>query len=111
MFLELKYCEENPDTCKNGAKCISLTKDDGNYRCLCREGTSGRNCEYSEIHTVKPAAMKPAIIPLIENTETSTPNNTITEKEETPLNGTTIESTTVFTTTTKKEPVISEKET
>lgn len=61
----MKYCETNPDTCKNGAKCISLTTDEGSYRCLCREGTSGQNCEYSEIHTVKPITAKPpALIPI-----------------------------------------------
>lgn len=48
LFAELNYCEKNPDTCKNGAKCISLTKEDGKYRCLCREGTSGKNCEVSK---------------------------------------------------------------
>lgn len=51
IFLELNYCESNPETCKNGAKCVSLTKDDGNYKCLCREGTWGRNCEQSEFST------------------------------------------------------------
>lgn len=30
---------------------MSLTKDDGNYRCLCREGTYGKNCEFSEYTT------------------------------------------------------------
>lgn len=62
FILELNYCEKNHGVCKNGAKCISLTKEDGNYRCLCREGTYGRNCEDSDIFTVKPV----------------TPNSTIT---------------------------------
>lgn len=43
----MNYCEKNPDTCKNDAKCVSLTKEDGKFRCLCREGTSGKNCEIS----------------------------------------------------------------
>ncbi|KAF7276390.1 hypothetical protein GWI33_010371, partial [Rhynchophorus ferrugineus] len=29
---ELTYCGDNPDACKNGGKCISLTRDDGSYR-------------------------------------------------------------------------------
>jgi hypothetical protein len=55
-FAELNYCETHAGTCKNGAKCISLIKEEGNYKCLCREGTSGRNCEHSEFSTtVKPS--------------------------------------------------------
>lgn len=40
----------------NGAKCISLTIDDGSYKCQCREGTYGKNCEHSErtTTTIKP---------------------------------------------------------
>lgn len=49
-FSELTYCKDNPNTCQNGAKCISLTKDDGNYRCFCREGSYGRNCEYTDVY-------------------------------------------------------------
>ncbi|KAK9870870.1 hypothetical protein WA026_009828 [Henosepilachna vigintioctopunctata] len=47
---ELTYCKDNPDICENGARCISMTKDDGNYRCLCREGSYGRNCEYTDVY-------------------------------------------------------------
>lgn len=55
-FLELNYCENNPGTCLHGSKCISVTKEDGNYKCMCREGTYGRNCENSEFNiTVKPS--------------------------------------------------------
>jgi hypothetical protein len=35
----------NKDVCENGATCVSLTEEDGNYRCLCAEGFTGRNCE------------------------------------------------------------------
>lgn len=48
---KLNYCEENIGTCKNGAKCISLLKEEGSFKCFCREGTSGKNCEFSEIST------------------------------------------------------------
>nr|CAI5820918.1 unnamed protein product [Callosobruchus analis] len=51
---EMSYCENNPDTCKNNAKCISTPKDEGNFRCLCREGTSGRHCEHSDLQTMRP---------------------------------------------------------
>ncbi|CAH1371141.1 unnamed protein product [Tenebrio molitor] len=59
---ELNYCETHAGTCKNGAKCISLIKEEGNYKCLCREGTSGRNCEHSEFSTtVKPSTSTVAV--------------------------------------------------
>jgi hypothetical protein len=35
----------NEGVCENGATCVSLTEEDGNYRCLCAEGFTGRNCE------------------------------------------------------------------
>jgi hypothetical protein len=35
----------NKGVCENGATCVSLTEEDGNYRCLCSEGFTGRNCE------------------------------------------------------------------
>ncbi|XP_073828408.1 C901 [Musca autumnalis] len=41
----LTYCKENPNTCENGGKCISLTKEDGSYHCQCRQGYLGKNCE------------------------------------------------------------------
>lgn len=54
-FIELNYCENNPNICQNGAKCISLIQEEGSYKCLCREGTYGKNCEHSEISTtIKP---------------------------------------------------------
>lgn len=43
--LELKYCETNNVTCQNGATCVSLPEEDGNYRCLCADGYIGRNCD------------------------------------------------------------------
>ncbi|XP_066145567.1 uncharacterized protein [Euwallacea fornicatus] len=54
---QLTYCEDNPENCKNGAKCISVTHDEGLYRCLCREGSYGRHCELTDSppnSTVKP---------------------------------------------------------
>lgn len=45
VFTELKYCDMNEGVCENGATCVSLTEEDGNYRCLCAEGFTGRNCE------------------------------------------------------------------
>lgn len=60
----MNFCENNPDTCQNGAKCISLIKEDGSYKCLCREGTKGRNCEISEHST----STKPTTT---DNTESS----------------------------------------
>ncbi len=42
---ELNYCEKNPNTCENGGKCTSLTKDDGNYKCECPSGWFGDRCD------------------------------------------------------------------
>ena len=49
MFTELKYCDTNEGVCENGATCVSLTEEDGNYRCLCAEGFTGRNCEVATL--------------------------------------------------------------
>lgn len=111
VLSELNYCEKNPDTCKNDAKCISLTKDDGNFKCLCREGSSGQYCEHSKIHTVKPITSKPpAVIPL--SPEIDATNNTATENEESfPKETTTLSVPITKTTTEKVEPIISDNET
>ena len=45
FFTELTYCKNNPNICENKGKCISLTKEDGNYRCHCKQGYLGKNCE------------------------------------------------------------------
>lgn len=74
----MNFCEKNPDTCKNGSKCISLIKDEGSYRCLCREGTRGRNCEHSEISTT----VKPAIITTEKTNVTEGSGLNTTEKIE-----------------------------
>lgn len=39
------YCENHKGICENGATCVNLTEEDGNYRCICQEGFIGRNCE------------------------------------------------------------------
>jgi len=36
---------EHPDTCENGGKCTSLSREDGSYQCQCRQGFLGKNCE------------------------------------------------------------------
>ncbi|XP_064486122.1 delta-like protein 1 [Ornithodoros turicata] len=40
---ELKYCEEHAP-CENGSTCLSLSEEDGFYRCVCPDDLSGRNC-------------------------------------------------------------------
>ncbi|XP_033209805.1 delta-like protein C [Belonocnema kinseyi] len=42
---KLTYCEEHSDLCKNNGTCISMTKEDGNYRCFCPLGFTGRQCQ------------------------------------------------------------------
>lgn len=95
----MNYCEKNPNICKNGAKCISLTKEDGSYRCLCREDTYGRNCENSDISTIKPITPNATILV----TSTSKPiyiNISTTEEQPT-----------LSANITKLRPVLSENET
>lgn len=70
----MNYCEHNPGLCQNGAKCVSLTKEDGNFRCMCREGTYGRNCEFSEYTTTTSKAP-------IENASTVIATNVTTVSE------------------------------
>ncbi|CAG9836246.1 unnamed protein product [Diabrotica balteata] len=66
---ELNYCEENPNTCHNNSKCISLPKDEGSYKCLCPERTFGRHCEHTEQsiheHPIKSTTEKAANITAI----------------------------------------------
>lgn len=71
MFSELNYCEKNTDTCKNNGKCQSLEADDGNFRCECPSGISGKYCE------TLPEATTVAIANI-----TTTEGTTITVTEE-----------------------------
>lgn len=73
VFTELKYCDMNEDVCENGATCVSLTEEDGNYRCLCAEGFTGRNCEVAT--QVEQAVVSPTAPPTTSDT-TSTINST-----------------------------------
>lgn len=77
--------------CQNGSKCISLLKEDGNYKCLCREGSHGKNCEFAEFATtVKPMKNTTHIYitlttsePLVNNNITAT--NTTQENTLSPI--------------------------
>jgi len=42
---ELNYCEKNAQTCLNGGRCTSLTREDGYFMCECPSGFRGRQCE------------------------------------------------------------------
>lgn len=46
--LELRYCEEHEGTCENGGSCVSLTDEEGEYKCICTEEFKGKNCETSK---------------------------------------------------------------
>ncbi|GLV35302.1 C901 [Carabus blaptoides fortunei] len=80
---ELTYCENNPSLCENGAKCVPLTVEDGNYRCLCREGFTGRNCEISEMHSM---TSKPNVT-ITSTSTTQNPSSTtaVSTTEEVPM--------------------------
>ncbi|XP_043461795.1 delta-like protein C [Leptopilina heterotoma] len=60
---KLTYCEQHDDLCKNNGTCISMTKEDGNYRCICLLGFSGRQCQFEmqmpdmELKPPKPDAL------------------------------------------------------
>lgn len=84
-FSEINFCEKNPGVCQNGAKCVSLTKEDGNYRCMCREGTYGRNCEFSQYTTTK----KPEITTTEAALNASSIAETVTPEEATENNNST----------------------
>lgn len=76
---ELNHCEKNPGICQNDAKCISLTKDEGSYRCMCRDGTSGKNCEISEHSTTaKPHKEEKTTV---KNTENTTESKEVVKKK------------------------------
>lgn len=47
----MNYCEKNPNTCENGGKCTSLTKDDGFYTCECPPGYRGEKCDRNTMTT------------------------------------------------------------
>ncbi|SPP89614.1 protein jagged-1 [Drosophila guanche] len=42
---KLSYCTDNPGTCENEGKCLSVSREGGSFRCLCRQGYLGKNCE------------------------------------------------------------------
>jgi hypothetical protein len=67
----------NKDVCENGATCVSLTEEDGNYRCLCAEGFTGRNCEVAT--QVEQAVVSSTIPPATSDT---TPTISITSSHE-----------------------------
>lgn len=89
LFSELNYCENNPELCRNGAKCVSLTKEDGNYRCMCREGTYGRNCEFSEYTTTTTTTTSKTFVDnatTVSVEETTTVVNGVTNSAENETN-------------------------
>lgn len=80
---ELNYCELNADTCQNGGKCTSLTKDDGYFSCECPSGYRGERCERSnmtatsisrvEVITPLPMLQTSSQKPLLSERNTTTP--------------------------------------
>ncbi|XP_026848694.1 neurogenic locus protein delta [Drosophila persimilis] len=64
---KLSYCVENPETCENEGKCVSVSREDGSYRCLCRQGYLGKNCEIRDdflLTSVAPLRITPPPLPL-----------------------------------------------
>ncbi|KAL0266773.1 UNVERIFIED_CONTAM: hypothetical protein PYX00_009227 [Menopon gallinae] len=42
---ELTYCDTHEGLCENGGTCVSLTEEDGDFRCGCPERYTGKHCE------------------------------------------------------------------
>ncbi|XP_047366553.1 delta-like protein 1 [Vespa velutina] len=42
---KLTYCENHSDICRNNGTCVSMTPEDGDYRCICPIGYIGRQCQ------------------------------------------------------------------
>ena len=68
----LDFCEKNPKTCENGGKCMSMLKEEGEFRCECPTGYRGKRCE-----TAPQVAMKSS------TTTTTTSASTTTESPTT----------------------------
>ncbi|KAK9295054.1 hypothetical protein QLX08_010531 [Tetragonisca angustula] len=54
---KLTYCDEHPAICRNNATCVSMTKEDGDYRCICPLGYMGRQCQIKTM--VPPTELTP----------------------------------------------------
>nr|NP_001229927.2 uncharacterized protein LOC411317 precursor [Apis mellifera] len=87
---KLTYCDEHPGICRNNATCISMTKEDGNYRCICPLGYMGRQCQ---IKTMVPSieltppmpdseAMQPQAMVSMKPDATNENSQTLDEKDK-----------------------------
>ncbi|XP_017483783.1 PREDICTED: teneurin-3-like, partial [Rhagoletis zephyria] len=72
---QLTYCDEHPDTCANGGRCISFTKNDGSYRCECKQGYLGKNCEILDEFMLTSTAAPRITPPPMPSWDDETQNN------------------------------------
>ncbi|CAH1389799.1 unnamed protein product [Nezara viridula] len=79
---ELKYCQDHPGTCENEGTCISLAEEDGDYRCICKEGFTGRNCQLNR-NVEAGGGYLNLTVPLAPTTTEKTTTTTTTEKIQT----------------------------
>lgn len=77
----LNYCQLNPDTCKNGGKCSSLTQEDGFYKCECPAGYKGERCDRTNM-TLTSISRVEVITPL-PMTQTSSQKPLLSERNAT----------------------------
>lgn len=98
---ELSYCLDNPDTCANDGKCVSLSREDGSYRCQCRQGYLGKNCEILDEFLLTSVA-PPRITPPPPD-DSSSPMELATKLPTLGLGETTAEPTTAARTTAMGE--------
>jgi hypothetical protein len=98
---ELNYCELNPDTCQNGGKCTSLTKDEGSFSCECPAGFErGERCDRTNM-TLTSISRIEIITPLPMTMTTFSQEPLLSERNATTaIAVSTTETTTTMVTTT-----------
>lgn len=78
---ELNFCLKNPNTCQNGGKCTSLTKDDGYFSCECPAGYRGERCDRSNMTLTSISHVE--IITPLPMTQTSSQKPLLSERNTT----------------------------
>ncbi|KAK0077480.1 hypothetical protein PV325_003917 [Microctonus aethiopoides] len=73
---KLTFCDHHSNICENNGTCISMTKEHGDFRCICPLGYAGRQCQ---IETVEPAIDLMPPMPQPQSNITVTLSSELTE--------------------------------